>query len=118
MRKGWTRYLVFVCLLGAIGSAYADNWGIFRSLGGNVSVSFAPVDNTTYTWKFRNDGIDTITYMDFRYSYIDAQTGAYETQTDVFPGSLGPGQVFGGWAAFSAKSRSEPSIAITNIRRQ
>jgi hypothetical protein len=118
MQKRWTRYLVIVGLLAAIGSAYADNWSYFRAIGNNVSVSSAPVDNKTYTWRFRNDGINKITHLEFKYSYVNAQTGAYETQSDVFPWSLGPGQVFGGWSAFTAASRSEPLITITNIRRQ
>ncbi len=118
MRKRWIPCVAIVAVLAAVASAYAADWTIFFPLGNNVSVSFTPVDSTTYTWKFRNDGYNTITYMEFRYSYIDVNTGQYETETDVFPGSLKPGEVFGGWTAFSAETRSQPSITITNILRQ
>jgi hypothetical protein len=118
MRKRWIPYPVLVVTLATVASAYADNWSIFRPIGNNVSVSFTPADSTTYTWKFRNDGYNRITYMEFRYSYINANTGLPETETDVLPGSLGPGEVIGGWAAFTAESRSEPLITITNIQRQ
>ena len=45
-------------------------------------------------------------------------TGLYRTDQDVFPGSLGPGETFGGWAAFTANSRSQPIIRITDIERE
>jgi hypothetical protein len=61
------------------------------------------------TWEFRNDGATTITYMD--YYYTDS-TGQH---TDVFPGTLKPGQVFGGWAAFTGVGST--SITIKTIQR-
>jgi hypothetical protein len=117
MKKRCMYCIVAVAILAAAASAYADNWSWFYSLTNNVSVSFAPVNGNTYTWKFRNDGYDTIHYMEFSYSYIDANTGLYKTDTDVLPGSLRPGQVFGGWAAFTAVSRTQPTIRITKIDR-
>lgn len=87
-------------------------------VGNNVSVSFVRVNNTTYAWKFRNDGYNTIAYMKFNYSYIDADSGQYRTDVDFLPGSLRPGAVIGGWAAFSANSRAQPTIQITEINRQ
>lgn len=56
--------------------------------------------------------------MKFTYSYFDADTGQYKTDVDVLPGSLQPGSVFGGWAAFSANTHGQPSIRITEINRQ
>ncbi len=108
--------LVISCITAA--TILADNWSYFLPVGDNVSVSFAPVDNATYTWKFRNDGYNRIKYLEFSYSYIDANTGQYRTDQDVFPGSLGPGQTFGGWSAFTANSRSQPIIRITRIERE
>jgi hypothetical protein len=104
-------------VLAAVTTAYAD-WTYFTYVGNSVSVSFSAVDNTTQTWKFRNDGYNTISYMKFSYSYIDANTGRYETDTDILPGSLGPGEVFGGWAAFTANSRVAPTIRIVEIERR
>jgi len=108
--------LLSVAILAAA-AAYAENWSMFYIIGNNVSVSFTPVDGNTYTWKFRNDGSNTIRYMQFTYSYVEANTGVYKTDTDVLPGTLRPGEVFGGWAAFTAQSHQPPVIRITKIDR-
>ena len=108
--------LVLCCITAA--TILADNWSYFVPVGNSVSVSFAPVDNTTYTWKFRNDGYSRIKYLEFTYTYFDANTYQYRTDKDVLPGSLAPGETFGGWAAFTANSRSQPSIRITDIERE
>jgi hypothetical protein len=110
--------LTLVIVFAAVIASYASEWSIFWPLDRGVSVSYASVDSTTYTWKFRNDGYDTIKYMKFEYSYIDATTGRYETDSDVFPGSLSPGETFGGWTAFTAHSRIRPTIRITEIERR
>lgn len=102
----------------AVGAVLADDWSYFVPLGNSLSVSFAQVDSTTYTWKFRNEGYNRIKYLEFTYSYIDAGTGLYRTDQDVLPGSLGSGEAFGGWTAFTASSRSQPIIRITRIDRE
>ena len=117
-KRIWIGALVMVALLATLPGAKADDWSYFMSVGNNVSVSFVRVNNTTYAWKFRNDGYNTISYMKFNYSYIDADSGRYKTDVDFLPGSLRPGAVIGGWAAFSANTRAQPSIQITEINRQ
>jgi len=117
MKRRLISCMFVVAILAAAASAYATNWSPFYSVTNNVSASFAPVDATTYTWKFRNDGLTTITYMEFTYSYVDANTGLYKTGKDVLPGTLRSGEVFGGWSAFTAVSRSQPLITITKINR-
>jgi hypothetical protein len=88
-----------------------DSWSTWQSFEhARVSVSFNQVNKETWTWKFRNDGADTITFMEFEYT---DKTG---THHDVLPGSLKPGHVFGGWAAFTASSN--PSIHITKVTRK
>jgi hypothetical protein len=118
MFKAWFGYLVAVAVLGAAASASASDWSMFRPAGNGVSVSFAAVDRTTYTWKFRNDGDNTIKYMEFTYSYVNAETGLYQTDKDVLPVPLGAAKVFGGWAAFTSTSRRPPAIQITKIQRE
>jgi hypothetical protein len=96
----------------------ADNWSTFWPIGDSVSISFVQVNASTYAWKFRNDGNDAITYMKFTYSYYDANSGQFKTDVDYLPGGLAAGGVIGGWTAFSANTRSQPSIQIIEIRRQ
>ncbi len=97
--------------------ARASEWSYFSMLGNSVSVSYLSVDSTTYTWKFRNDGYNRIKYLKFQVSYIDATTGRFVTDSDVFPGSLRAGETFGGWTAFTANTRSQPSIRVLEIDR-
>jgi hypothetical protein len=56
--------------------------------------------------------------MKFNYSYLDANTGQYQTGVDYLPGGLAPGAVIGGWAAFTANTYTQPTIQITEIRRE
>ena len=105
-------------IIGVTHRSFADDWGPFWSVGNNVSVSFVRVNGSTYTWKFRNDGYNSIKYMKFTYSYTDADTYQYKTDVDFLPGSLNPGQVIGGWAAFTANSRLQPTIHIVEIDRE
>jgi hypothetical protein len=117
-KRLWITVLALVGLFAALPGAHADNWTYFMALGNNVSVSFVRVDNTTYAWKFRNDGYNTITDMKYTYSYIDADSGLSKTDADILPVPIKPGGVFGGWAAFSANTRFQPSLRITEINRQ
>lgn len=110
--------LSFVTIFATNATVYASEWSAFSYVGDGVSVSFAQVQNTTWTWKFRNDGSRKITYMKFTYSYVDANTGQYTTDSDVLPGSLKPGETFGGWAAFTSNSRLSPTIRIVKIDRE
>jgi len=96
-----------------------ERWTPFYGLGYDVSVSFARVvDSETYTWKFRNDGSRAVKSMTFTCSYIDAATHQSKTDNDVLPGTLGPGEVLGGWTAFTANTRVQPTIRITKVERQ
>ncbi len=117
-RRLFIHLLAVPAIMAFLASARAQDWSYFWSIGNGVSVSFARVDNGTYTWKFRNDGYNKITYMKFTYSYIDSNTGMFQTQTDFLPGSLRPGEVIGGWTAFTANSRSQPTIMIRDITRE
>lgn len=116
-RPRTTLILCLVCVLAAIPGARALDWTYFQSVGNNVSISFATVTHTTYTWKFRNDGRNKITFLKFTYTYFDVDSGQSKTDTDYLPGSLKPGEVIGGWAAFTAPTRSQPTIRIVEITR-
>jgi hypothetical protein len=109
MKATFYCFLVLLASLVCIQSANADiQWSVWQSLGNNVSVSFGQVPGTTtWTWRFQNNGTAAITYMDF---YVTDTTGR---NIDVFPGTLAPGQIFGGWAAFTAVS--PPTISIQTI---
>lgn len=114
-KRLFTSLAMVVGLLAATASIQADDWTSFWSVGNNVSVSFVRVDNSTYAWKFRNDGYRTISYMKFTYSYFDANSGQFRTDVDFLPGRLRPGDVVGGWAAFSANTRSQPRIQLVEV---
>lgn len=99
-------------------------WSYFTPLGNSISVSFCKVKNAsrdeegdTWTWKFRNDGYDTISYLEYTYTeyHIDYTN---EEHNDYFPGTLGPGKIFGGWAAFTAESTRSPTLRIKKIERR
>ena len=87
----------------------AGTWSAWQPCGNEVSVSVTQVTHDTWTWKFRNDGSTTITHLDF--TYTDSQG----THNDVMPVNLKPGEVFGGWAAFT--SSSWPIIQLKTIKR-
>lgn len=110
---------LFASILGlSVLPAHAENWGQYTYLGSGVSVSFAQVSYDTYTWKFRNDFSRRIIYMEFRYSYIDADTGILQIDTDVLPVTLGSGEVIGGWTVFTSNSRVPPLITVMKIERE
>lgn len=88
----------------------ANCWSPWYGIGNDVSVSVCQVSSDTWTWKFRNDGSTTITYMTFGYTDKDGD------HPDILPGSLRPGAVIGGWAAFTASSRPT-RIWIKEIQR-
>jgi hypothetical protein len=89
-------------------SARADStWSTWQSFGNGVSVSFKQVDRAIWTWKFRNDDeFRTITSMSFN---VSDDSGAHG---DSLPGILRPGNVFGGWAAFTADATVPERIVI------
>jgi len=115
MRKIFFALVTLLCVSGLI---EADDWTPYTSIGEGVSVSFKQVQKTTYTWSFRNDQSTIITSMTFSYSYFDAKGGEYKTDKDVIPLSIKPGKAFGGWAAFSAETRTQPTITILGITRK
>lgn len=106
--------LGFVLALGGSApSAQADDghWSSWRSFDSEeVSVSFNQVKRDTWTWKFRNDGNRTITYMKFQYTDKDG------THSDLLPIDLKPRAAHGGWTSFTASSN--PSIRILELKRQ
>jgi len=114
MRKmllfGFAAILAVVGMGAVPATAQNAKWTPWRTvncpqLGCNLSVSFSQVVNTnTWTWKFRNDGTQSV-YIQFKYTYVDADTGQLATQLDMFPKALAPGEVWGGWATYTANAR-------------
>lgn len=91
--------------------AWSGDWSSWEYVSNQVSVSYSQVQRDTWTWKFRNESATTtITYLSFKYWDKDGE------HSDVLPGSLRPGEAFGGWAAFTASSR--PTIVIKEIERK
>jgi hypothetical protein len=102
--------IVAVTLCGLVScSTPGSEWSAWSSLGGDVSVSYTPLTKETWTWRFRNDGSDAITFMAFTYTDSDGE------HPGVLPGPLRPGKVYGGWGAYGASS--PPTIVIKDIRR-
>ena len=101
--------LLLVGLAAATPTARAD-WSTWQDVGNGVWVSYTQVNRDTWTWKFKNVGTTTITYMRFTYEDKDGE------HPDILPGSLRPNAVIGGWAAFTASSR--PTINIVEINRR
>jgi hypothetical protein len=91
-------------------SACASDWSAWSSMGDDVSLSYTQLTKETWTWRFRNDGSTAITFMTFTY------TDANGEHPDVLPGSLQPGEVYGGWGAYAASSPA--IIVIKEIKRQ
>jgi hypothetical protein len=91
-------------------------WGSWSPIG-NTGLVFdvSRVNDTTSTWRFMNAGANTITSMQFNYTYVDANTGQQATQQDVLPYALAPRQSVGGWAAYTANTRGEIVISVTQI---
>lgn len=73
------------------------------------------VNSKTLTWEFFNEKPDTITSMNFNYTFVDADSGQNTTQTDLLPFSLKPGAGIGGWTAYTANARGGVSSAITQM---
>jgi hypothetical protein len=94
----------------------ADGW---LHLGHQVAVKQKSVSSDMVTWTLKNLGSTTITYMKFSYTFNDANTGVLKTESDFLPGSLGPGESIGGWAAFSAyPAKALNSMWIVEITRK
>jgi hypothetical protein len=91
-------------------------WGGWSPIG-NTGLVFdvSRVNDTTSTWRFMNAGANTISSMQFNYSYVDANSGQQATQQDVLPYALAPRQSVGGWAAYTANTRGEIVISVTQI---
>jgi hypothetical protein len=117
--------LFFLCSVSLEAPAQSQTWGPWHRLDTDyvvhsvIEVSFGHVTESTICWKFRNgDVYNTIKSFEFTYTYTDADTGQQKTDKDVMPTTLKPGEQFGGWAAFTANTRSEPKIKITSIQYQ
>lgn len=94
-------------------------WGQWMFLGNTgVAISVSRVDSKTLTWEFFNGRSDSITSLNFNYTYADADSGQNTTQKDVVPLTLKPGDGLGGWTAYTANTRGNVSIAITSMTCQ
>jgi hypothetical protein len=91
-------------------------WGAWAALG-NTGLVFdvSRVTGTTVTWRFLNAGSSTISSMQFSYTYVDANSGQQTTQSDILLFPLGPGQSFGGWAAYTANTLGSIVISVTQM---
>ena len=69
-----------------------------------------------YTWRFRNDSYNKVTFM--RFHYWGTCDGEDAGANDVLPGNLAPNGIFGGWAAFTAVTSSPPTFTVTEIERE
>jgi hypothetical protein len=94
-------------------------WGQWVPLGSTGLVfGVSRVDGNTLTWRFMNAGSQVVASMNFNYSYVDANSGQMATQGDVLPFALQPGKSLGGWAAYTANTRGNITIQITQITCQ
>lgn len=78
-------------------------------LESGISVKFTQVNPDMCTWSFKNtNASSTLAYMKFAVTHPDWHPGQvfnpYSTKTDkdVMPNPLKPGEVWGGWATYSA----------------
>jgi hypothetical protein len=91
-------------------------WGSWSPIGSTGLVfDVSRVNDTTSTWRFMNAGANTIASMQFNYTYVDANSGQQATQQDVLPYALAPRQSVGGWTAYTANTRGEIVISVTQI---
>jgi hypothetical protein len=89
------------------------SWTYIATTG--VAFGVSRVNNTTLTWRFFNGGPQKITSMNFTYTYVDADTGQTTTSKDILVFPLKPGGIFGGWTAYTANTRGNMSITITDM---
>lgn len=85
----------------------AQGWdGRWVVLEPGINVQFNQVNAQTCTWRFKNlSEVSTIQSMNFTITYpAPGQGGVYTPKTDreVLPSPLGPGQMAGGWATYTA----------------
>ena len=91
-------------------------WGAWAVLGSTGLVfDISRVNDSTLTWRFLNAGSNTISSMQFNYTYVDAGTGQSTTMSDILPYPLSPGHSVGGWAAYTANTRGNVSLAVTQM---
>jgi TPR repeat protein len=91
-------------------------WGPWQFIGNTgIAVSVSRVNSKTLTWEFFNGRPDTITSMNFNYTFVDADSGQNTTQSDLLPFPLKPGGGIGGWTAYTANTRGGVSFAITQM---
>jgi hypothetical protein len=97
----------------------SGSWGPWVALGNSGLVfDVSRVNGSTLTWRFLNAGPSTIAAMQFNYSYLDANTGQPATQSDVLPFALAPAQSVGGWTAYTANTKGNITLTITQISCQ
>lgn len=97
----------------------SGSWGPWVALGNSGLVfDVSRVNDSTLTWRFLNAGPNTIEGMQFNYSYVDATTGQPATQSDVLPFALAPAKSVGGWTAYTANTKGNITLTVTQISCQ
>ena len=112
-------------LIAAIAARAQNAWTApWQDLESGILVQFSQVNAQTCTWRFQNISyVTTLQSMTFTYTYPSPTPGGaynpYDTKTDkdVLPSPLGPGQMVGGWAAFSAPANCT-TVRINVLDRQ
>ncbi len=100
-------FLLAVSAAAALGqNTRVDSW---IDLETGIAVKFTQVNSTMCTWSFKNtSNSQTLALMHFSVTYPDSKPGQvfnpYNTKTDKdnTPNPLKPGEVWGGWATYSA----------------
>jgi hypothetical protein len=105
-------------LIAAIAARAQNAWTApWQNLESGIMVQFSQVNARTCTWRFKNlSEVSTIQSMTFAYTYL-AGPNNWQTAKDVLPSPLGPGQMVGGWAAFSAPANCT-TVRINVLDRQ
>jgi hypothetical protein len=96
---------------------FAGQWSPWQDAGDDISVSFTKVikdalnpQEYLWTWRFRNDGSSAVSVLQFNYTDKDGN------HSDRSPSPLKPGEILGGWSAYTASS--SPTLRIDQVTRQ
>jgi hypothetical protein len=102
--------LAFVLAVSA-GVALGQNTrvDVWINLESGIAVKYTQVNADMCTWSFKNtSATQTLAYVRFATTHLDWKPGQvfnpYNTKTDrdVTPNPLKPGEVWGGWATYTA----------------
>jgi hypothetical protein len=106
-----SRIALALLLAASAAVAFAQNTRVdtWIDLETGVAVKFSQVNANICTWSFKNtSNSQTLQYMKFSVTHPDWQPGQvfnpYNTKTDKdnTPNPLKPGEVWGGWATYTA----------------